>query len=108
MTTTPQASSKRRNYTPEYRQQVVDLILKEKRGIAALSRELGIGESLLHTWRARALEKGADSAPLPVQKTVVTGDAAAEIARLKREIIELKEEREVLKKSVAIFIGTRR
>jgi transposase len=108
MTIPTEPAPKRRNYTPEYRQQVVELMLKEKRGVASLARELGIGESLLHTWRARALEKGVDSTLLPSKKPLVTGDGAAEIAALRQENARLREERDILKKSVAIFIGTRK
>jgi transposase len=43
----------------------------------------------------------------PTQAALPSADQAAEIARLQRENERLRMERDILKKSIAIFAGTR-
>jgi transposase len=55
---------------------------------------------------ARARADGSVAAP-PAQATLPSADQAAEIARLQRENERLRLERDILKKSIAIFAGDR-
>jgi transposase len=57
------------------------------------------------TW-GRAGADGASWRPT-TQATLPSADQAAEIARLQRENERLRMERDILKKSIAIFAGTR-
>ena len=50
--------------------------------------------------------RGAPQRPNPLA-AVPSADQAAEIARLQRENDRLRMERDILKKSIAIFAGTR-
>ena len=39
-----------RQFTHEYREQVIALIKQEKRSVASVSRELGLSSSLIYGW----------------------------------------------------------
>jgi transposase len=102
-----------RQFTDDYRLQVIALIEHEKRGVSSVAKELGLSDSLIYGWLKRHKEgglskKATDSSLLPSQTTVVSGDYAAELAALRKENAILREERDILKKSVAIFIGVRK
>lgn len=82
----------RRKFAPEFKAQAVKRVLAGH-AVAVVSRELGIGESLLHNWvmRHRLLEGGG----------ALQAEQAAEIARLKRALAQKEEEAAILKKAMA-------
>jgi transposase len=99
-----------RQFTPEYREQVIALITQDKRSVTSVSRELGISSGLIYGWIAKAerptiAHKGKDSSPLLSQTTVLSADYASELAKLRKENDELKEERGILKKFMAANAG---
>ena len=64
----------------------------------------------LYKWRDQVNAKGEVAFPGPVRRpreasegSIVAERPAAEIARLKREVAELREERDILKKAAAYF-----
>jgi transposase len=73
----------RRKFTPEFRVQAVKRVLAGH-AVAAVARELGIGESLLHNWVARHR--------LTESTGALQAEQAAEIARLKRALAQKEEE----------------
>lgn len=75
----------RRFFTDEFKQEAVALLESSGRPLEHIAKELDIQPSVLRTWRRRV-------APL------ATGDQAAEIARLKRELDRVRMERDILKK----------
>jgi len=84
----------RRKLTAEYRIQAVKRVLAGQ-AVAAVARELGIGESLLHNWVTRhRLTEGTGA---------LQAGQAAEIARLRRALAQKEEEAAILKKAVACF-----
>jgi transposase len=102
---------KRRAYADDYKQRAVDLVVSSSRSAGSVARELGLHESVLCRWMAergsaRAQADGSVAAP-PAQATLTSADQAAEIARLQRENERLRLERDILKKSIAIFAGDR-
>jgi transposase len=82
----------RRSFTDDYKRQAVDLVASSGRPIGSVAKELGLRDSVLRRW---VEQRGAGL------------DHAAEIARLQRENERLRMERDILKKSIAIFAGTR-
>jgi len=95
MPTTPQPPNDRRSHSKEFKQQAVSLA--EKQGVAQTARDLGIGESLIYAWRQQLSRKG------PAAFTGQANAVDAELARLRRENAELREERDILKKAAAYF-----
>ena len=95
-------AGKKRIYSESYRREAVRLASLPDRTAADVARELGIHVGQIYNWRTQfnKLSKG--------QFTVADGtnyskEEIAEIRRLKKEIAELKQERDFLKKATAYF-----
>jgi transposase len=93
---------KYREYSREFKIEALELLKRGEKNSRQIERELGITPGLLLKWRDRyqIVEKEGR----PVQIEVKDLDAAqAEIRRLKRELANVEEEREILKKALNIF-----
>ena len=93
---------KYREYTREFKIQALELLKRGDRPASQIERELGITPGLLVKWRARyqILEKEGEAVQLGPSDMEA---AKAEIRRLQRELANVEEEREILKKVVNIF-----
>ena len=87
----------KRVFTPEYRAEAVQLVLAAAKPIAEIARDLGIGESTLGNWVAKAKESGV------VQDKPLDVNERAELKRLREELRVAKMERDFLKKAAAFF-----
>lgn len=90
---------KRNKYPREFKLEAVRLMQKRECATSELARRLSVQEHDLRDWEKQYAQKG-DSA-FPGQGRA--SGAAAEIARLKRELEQVKEERDILKKATAFF-----
>ena len=91
-------SGKRKQYTPEYREQSARLVLETGRPIAHVAKEIGVSEQLLGKWVAQAKARQGTKADRTLDV-----DERAELDRLRRENSELRLDREFLKKAAAFF-----
>jgi len=83
-------------YPPEFRQQMVELV-RSGRSPKALSREFEPSEQTIRNWVKQAdLDEGRGGDGLTTQER-------NEVRRLRREVRQLKLEREILKKAAAWF-----
>ena len=85
-------------YSPEFREQAVELVRATGKTIAEVARDLQINDTTLGNWvKADRAERGEpdSSGLLPL-----TAEERAELTRLRRENAKLKTEREILKKVV--------
>jgi transposase len=101
---------RRRSFTDDYKRQAVDLVGSSGRSIGSVAKELGLRDSVLRRWvelRGAGREPTALPRRLTTQAALPSADQAAEIARLQRECERLRMERDILKKSIAIFAGVR-
>ncbi len=73
------------------------------RSVIEVSQELGIGPDMLRKWRDLVEDDGVSA--FPGAGGVRAGEE--ELVRLRREVRRLREEREILKKAVAIFSESR-
>ena len=89
--------AKRKSYTPKYRQDAAHLVIDTGRTIAQVAREIGVGEQLLGRWVAIERSK-MDDPP-----DALDINERAELDRLRREVAELRMDREFLKKAAAFF-----
>jgi transposase len=89
--------STRRKFTPEYRAETVEFVVSSGRPIAEIARNLGIVEGTLGNWVARAREKG------DVNEKPLDSSERAELERVKKELQQVKMERDFLKKAAAWF-----
>lgn len=84
----------RRRYTAAFKEQAVKRVLSGH-SVAAVARELGVGDSLIHNWLARHRQQAGAGA--------VQAEQAAEIAKLKRLLAQREEEVAILQKAAAYF-----
>ena len=92
----------RQVYTSEFRQQAVELVIREGLGIAEASRRLSLPPKTLTNWVRRAKNGDSPGRAAPTPRREVT-EAEAELSRLRRENAESRMERDILKKSAAYF-----
>ena len=87
----------RRFFPPEYKAEVVELIRSSGKTVGQVARELDLTETAVRQWVRQAdLDAGCRSDGL----TSVERD---ELRRLRRENRDLREEREILRKSAVFF-----
>jgi transposase len=72
--------------------------------MAALERDLGLSQGILKQWVRQAQQDGAES--FPGRGRLKTSDE--ELRRLQRENEILRQERDILKKAIAIFSQTQK
>lgn len=89
--------AKRKSYTPAYRRDAARLVIDTGRPIAHVAKEIGVGEALLGRWVA--IERARMDDPPPA----LDADERAELDRLRREVAELRMDREFLNKAAAFF-----
>lgn len=94
--------TKRTTYSKEFKQEAVRLLEKGDKPATELARELGIRRNLLYKWQEQHHSRGeaAFSGPGRPQSN---SNKEAEINRLKQELEQVKEERDILKKAAAYF-----
>jgi len=98
----------RRSFTEDYKHQAVELVVSSRRSITSVAKELSLRDSVLRRWVDKLRQEPASAAWRPTtQATPMPADQASEIARLRQENERLRMERDILKKSIAIFAGTR-
>ena len=88
----------RRSFTPEFKRDAVRLV-QEGKTLTEVAQNLGIARSLLQYWKKQLEETQAKAFP---RQGNVSGEAA-EISRLKKELRDAREERDILKKALAYF-----
>ena len=90
-------------YSAEFRASSVKLALDSNLPIAQTARDLGINPNTLHTWINKY------SQPKEQNKALRTDEHLYdELKRLKKEILRLTEERDLLKKAAAYFAREQR
>lgn len=93
---------KRESFTREFKLEAVRLLEEGKKPPADLARELGVRRNQLYKWKEQIDKKGEAAFPGQGRRSE-TDTQAAEIARLKRELAQSREEVEILKKAAAFF-----
>jgi transposase len=83
-----------RKFSPEFKAEAVRLVQSSDAPIATIAQQLGIGKGTLCRWVDEAR---------PAPREPVMEDERSELARLRRENLQLKMERDILKKATAFF-----
>ena len=87
----------RQQYSKEFKQESVRLIVEQGVSVAQASRDLGVNANVLHRWKHESQEHGKKAFPGHGQPLEV------ELARLRRENEVLRRERDILKKATIFF-----
>lgn len=93
------SNNSRRVYTAEFKPEAVALSKSSGKSLAEIERELGLSKGLLKHWVRQAEVDGAFAFPGHGRLK----PEAEELRRLRRENEVLRQERDSLKKVVAIF-----
>jgi len=92
-------ATRRRRYDKQFKLDAVRLVQESDRPISEIARELGIRANALYRWRDELLVDGEEA--FPGKGKLKPEDE--ELRRLRRELETVKEERDILKKALAVF-----
>lgn len=87
-----------RKYDEDFKQGAVQLVTQTGKPIAQVARELGINDGTLGNWCAKARGVAGEA------NAELSETERAELARLRKENTELRMQRDVLKRSVALWV----
>jgi transposase len=86
----------RRSFSDEYKAEVIELCRTSGKSIAQVCRDLGLGETAVRRWIAKAeIDAG--------RRPGLTTDEHTELVALRKEIRVLREERDILKRATVFF-----
>ena len=87
------ARLRRNRYSAEFKAEAVRLVRASSDPLAKVARDVGVNPETLRLWVQAALPAAS----------AVTDDERVELKRLRREVRELRMERDILKKATAFF-----
>jgi len=90
---------KRKTFSKEFKLEAVRILETSNKPAADIARELGIQRNQLYKWQEQHRAKGEEAFPGKGYRT----EKDDEIARLKRELVRVTEERDILKKAAQYF-----
>ena len=86
----------RRSFTPEFKAEVVELCRAGDRSIGEVARDLDLTETSVRKWVAQAdIDSGL--------RDGLTSAEREEMARLRKEVRMLREDRDILRRATAFF-----
>ena len=88
------ARRRRPTYSPEFRAEAVRLVRTSTDSVAKIAHDLGVTPGAVRTWVNQTR---------PPADTPITTDERTELTQLRREVRQLREERDILKKATAFF-----
>lgn len=89
----------KQDYTPEFRAEAVKLVVNQGLSVAEAAKRLSVPKATLTNWVSRA--KGASAVSAPGARSVP--ELEAELRQLRKELVEARMERDLLKKATAYF-----
>jgi transposase len=86
---------KRRKYSKEFQQDVLNMLKTGDKTVPELSKELGIAEQVIYRWNKKYNRNTKEEEKL--------SDQEKELRELRAKLADVTEERDILKKAVSIF-----
>ena len=90
----------KKKFDQDFKLEAVNLVLRDKRPVAAVANELGIHINTLYKWIRQVNEYQEDA--FPGSGNLKPEDE--ELRKMKKKIADLEEENAILKKATAIFV----
>lgn len=87
----------KQDYSKEFRHRAVRLAISSEKSTSQVARELGVKVTTLYSWVNK--EKDSEKSNDEVSKA----ELFDELKRLKMELADVKEQRDILKKATAYF-----
>jgi transposase len=88
----------RRTFTPEFKRDAVALVKREGKTLSEVARNLGIARSLLQRWVEQHADQDREGKPRKA-----CGKESEEMKQLRKQLRDVTEERDILKKALAYF-----
>jgi len=92
--------TKRKTFSKEFKLEAVRLLELEERSPTEIAIDLGVRRNQLYKWQAQLKANGNDAFRGSGRKPADQGD---ELTRLRKELTDVKQERDILKKAAAYF-----
>ncbi len=96
----------RRKYDPDFKRNAVQLTEEPGRTVAAVAKNLGIGQDLIYRWRRESRTRQGLAFPGNGREALTSQQQ--KIRELEKKLKDTKMERDILKKAMAIFSRTSR
>ena len=90
---------RRRKFSREFKIEAVRMVTEEGHSLAQVARDLDVRPDMIHRWREKLQEEGGHA--FPGAGNMKPRDA--EVQRLRRDLKRVRQERDILKKALAIF-----
>jgi transposase len=87
----------RRSFTDEFKDGAIRLVLDEGKTVSQVGRDLDVSQSVVGNWVKQARADRSNG------KTGLTTEERSELVKLRREVRELRLQRDILKKAAAFF-----
>jgi transposase len=87
----------RRTFSQEYKSEAVKMLKEGKLSVTKLGKQIGVPASSLCRWQA------TEELAVGQQKGSVESDVMGELSAMKKELVQVKMERDFLKKTAAFF-----
>ena len=88
-----------KKYDRQFKIDAVSMVVNGERIVASVARDLGIDPNLLYRWKQELSNEQSEAFPGKGR----LGPQEEELRRLRRELEQAKEDREILKKALAFF-----
>jgi transposase len=92
-------TQKRRKYDAEFKKEVLNMVY-HGRPVREISQSLGISENLIYRWKSRSASAGSSITQIDSTAGRVS---YAEHEKLKAQLKQTEQERDILKKALGIF-----
>jgi transposase len=96
-------TKQKREYPAVLKEEAIKLVRSSGRSASEIERELGITPGLLSRWNRKQAQRAGEVIAPGSNQLLGEGPLAERVKQLERENARLQQEKEILKKAVAIF-----